>query len=123
MEYRVFELEEEISHNLNSNWTVEKMAEFCEISKDHFHKLFKKTTKQTPIQFLKEKRLEKTKELLETTKKRISDIMREVGIRDQTHFVRDFKKIYGYTPNEYRQHHHDKIQAEKLKNNKKAVNC
>lgn len=113
MEYRVFRLNERILKDLKFNWTVEKMADSCELSKDQFHKLFRKETGQSPIQFLREKRLEKAKELLETRKSRIKEIIAEVGIHDQTHFVRDFKKAYGYTPNEYRQKYWDDIQAKK----------
>lgn len=121
MEYRIFQLEEKISRNLKFDWTVEKMADVCELSTDHFHKLFKNTTNQTPIQYLRHLRLEAAKELLETTKKKVYEIIYEVGIKDQTHFVRDFKNAYGFKPNEYRQKHSDKIQAE-IEMAKNAVN-
>lgn len=113
MEYRVFRLKERILKDLKFDWTVEKMAEICEISKEQFHKVFRKQTGQTPIQFLREKRMEKAKELLETRKSRVKEIIAECGIRDQTHFVRDFKKAYGLKPNEYRQKYWDDIQAQK----------
>ena len=113
MEYRVFRLTQRISKDLKFDWTVEKMAELCELSKEQFHKLFKQETGQSPIQYLREQRLEKAKDLLEIRKSRIKEIIAEVGIHDQTHFVRDFKKAYGQTPNEYRQKHWDDIQAKK----------
>lgn len=113
MEYRVFRLKEQILVNLKSDWTVDKMAEETNVSKEHFHKLFKKETGKSPIYFIRCLRLEKAKELLETTNLRVKEIICEVGIRDQTHFVRDFKKAYGFKPNEYRQKYWDDIQAQK----------
>lgn len=113
MEYRVFRLKEQILENLKFDWTIKKMAELSNLSKEHFHKLFKKETGQSPIQFVKSSRLEKAKELLEITNLRVKEIITQVGIREQTHFVRDFKKAYGLKPNEYRQKYWDDVQEKK----------
>ena len=40
--------------------------------------------------------------LLSTTFLSVKEIMARVGFSDESHFVRDFKKIYGMTPTEYR---------------------
>src|SRR5689334_12215924 len=101
MEYRVFKLKALISENLKFNWTLERMAELSNLSNEHFHTLFKKETGHPPIQFLRSMRLEKARELLETTNLRVKEITCRIGISDQTHFVRDFKVKYGFPPNEY----------------------
>ena len=116
MDYRIIQLEEKITQNLKLDWNVEKMAEIAEVSKEHFQKIFKSSTQETPIQFLKRLRLEKAKELLETMNSRISEILYEVGIKDIAHFVRDFKEAYGFTPNKYRQDYWEKVRKERLKN-------
>ncbi|MBX7174842.1 MAG: AraC family transcriptional regulator [Pyrinomonadaceae bacterium] len=115
MDFRIIQLEQEIAQNLKFNWNIEKMAEIAEVSPTHFIKLFKETTSETPIQFLRRLRLEKAKNLLEVKNSRISEIIHEVGIKDQSHFVRDFKKAFGETPTEYRQSHWDRIREEKAK--------
>jgi transcriptional regulator GlxA family with amidase domain len=115
MEYRISQIIDEIQSNLKTQITIEAMARQADLSNDHFTKLFKKTIVKTPIQYVRDKRLEKSCELLKATNKRIKTIMSEVGIRDQTHFVRDFKAKYGSTPNEYRQKYWDKIQTDKAK--------
>jgi AraC-like DNA-binding protein len=51
---------------------------------------------------------------LENSFKHIKEIRFEVGIRDQSHFTRDFKLKYGITPSEYRKRHWAKLEAEKL---------
>jgi AraC-like DNA-binding protein len=40
--------------------------------------------------------------LLETTFLNIKEIMNKVGVKDESHFVRDFKVICGVTPAQYR---------------------
>ncbi len=115
MEYRISQIIDEIQTNLKTQITVEEMAHQADLSRDHFTKLFKKTIGKTPIQYVRDIRLDKAKEILETTNKRVKTIMCEVGIKDQTHFVRDFKAKYGSTPSEYRQKYWDKIQDEKAK--------
>jgi AraC-like DNA-binding protein len=40
--------------------------------------------------------------LLTTTFLSVKEIASRVGLADESHFVRDFKRIYGMTPSEYR---------------------
>ena len=40
--------------------------------------------------------------LLTTTFLSVKEIVRRVGLTDESHFVRDFKRFYGVTPSEYR---------------------
>jgi AraC-like DNA-binding protein len=40
--------------------------------------------------------------LLTTTFLSVKQIVRRVGLTDESHFVRDFKRSYGVTPGEYR---------------------
>jgi len=47
-------------------------------------------------------RIEKAKELLETTDKTVYDISKEVGYNNEQSFYRNFKKFTGFTPIEYR---------------------
>jgi AraC-like DNA-binding protein len=52
--------------------------------------------------WLKERRLEKAKELLLTTNKIIYEIALDCGYRDVSAFVRAFRNCYGHTPNVFR---------------------
>ena len=56
----------------------------------------------SPIKYLKLLRMEKAKHLLETTFLSVKEITYRVGINDDSHFVRDFKKAYGTAPTQYR---------------------
>lgn len=56
----------------------------------------------SPIQYLKVLRIEKAKHLLETSFLSVKEITHLVGLNDESHFVRDFKKAYGVSPTPYR---------------------
>lgn len=51
------------------------------------------------IQTLK---LNKAIELLSSTDLKIRDISDAIGYENDTHFIRTFKKVYGISPNQYR---------------------
>jgi AraC-like DNA-binding protein len=46
--------------------------------------------------------LEKAKYLLESSFLSVKEITYRVGINDESHFVRDFKKAYGNAPRQHR---------------------
>lgn len=56
----------------------------------------------SPIHYLKSLRMERAKELLEKSFLSVKEIAHRVGLNDESHFVRDFKLIYGLTPMSYR---------------------
>lgn len=114
MDKRVFRLAEELRRNLQNQWTVGKMAEFAGMSAPHFQKLFKKNMQAPPAAYLRDLRLEKARELLGRQDKcyQISEIRKMVGIEQDSHFTRDFKKKYGVTPTAYSKQYSEKIQAE-----------
>ena len=118
MDGRIFHLKELLLKKPQHHWTVEEMAQIVELSLPHFQKLFKAETGVTPIAYLRNLRLEKAREFLETKFYRLKQIGFEIGIPDASHFTRDFKKRYGVTPTEYRKQYWEKSQAENSNSNK-----
>ena len=114
MDRRILILKEHILLNLKKQNSIKQMATSVDISSSHLQKLFKAETGMSLALFVRDTRLEKARELLENSFKRIKEIRFEVGIKDQSHFVRDFKAKYGATPSEYRKQHWAKLEAEKL---------
>jgi AraC family L-rhamnose operon transcriptional activator RhaR len=110
MDGRIFHLRNRILNDLKHQWTIEEMADFAELSAPHLQKLFKVQMGMPPIAYLRELRLEKARELLETTFCRVKQIGLEIGMPNDSHFTRDFKKKYGSTPSEYRKRHSEKTQ-------------
>jgi two-component system response regulator YesN len=113
MDGRIIILKERINKNLKKNWTVKDLAVSIDISETYLQKLFKDSTGMSPIKYLHHLRYEKSRDLLESRKfLRIQEICHEVGINDQTHFTRDFKKKYGKTPSRYRKDYWEKYAIE-----------
>jgi len=56
----------------------------------------------TPARYLKHFKLEEAKKLVENSNISIGEIMLRIGVNDESHFRRDFKKTYGVTLTECR---------------------
>src|SRR5215217_6312592 len=85
-----------------SPWDAATLAAVVNLSPSRFRHLFKQETGTTPAQYLKDFRLRKAEKMLRTTFLNIKQILKQVGITSNTHFVRDFRQKYGMTPTTYR---------------------
>ncbi len=81
--------------------SVGALASSLHLSGSHLRRLVVGATRMTPVQLIKHYRLERARELLADSLS-IKEISRRVGIRDISHFVRDFKTKYGMRPSECR---------------------
>ncbi len=84
------------------NISLNHVASQVYLSPAHFSSVFSQKTGQTFIQYLTELRLNKAKELLKCTNKRISEIGYSVGYKDSHYFSYIFKKTLNRTPSQYR---------------------
>jgi AraC family transcriptional regulator len=89
---------EYIQDQLDADLTVSGIAQAVGMSPDHFTRLFKKSTGQSPHQYVVEARVRKAKELLTTGKFTISEAAYHVGFVDQSHLTRHFKRVFGLPP-------------------------
>jgi AraC family transcriptional regulator len=89
---------EYIQDQLNADLTVSGIAQAVGLSPDHFTKLFKGSTGQSPYRYVVEARVRKAKELLTTGKFTISEVAHHVGFVDQSHLTRHFKRVFGLPP-------------------------
>ncbi len=89
---------EYIQDQLNTDLTVSGIAQAVGMSPDHFTRLFKESTGQSPYRYVVEARVRKAKELLTTGKFTISEAAYHVGFVDQSHLTRHFKRIFGLPP-------------------------
>ena len=64
--------------------------------------IFKSDVGMPPIRYLRLLRMERAKFLLESSFLSVKEIAFQVGLNDESHFVRDFKSTYGYSPALYR---------------------
>lgn len=83
--------------------SLDEVSREVNISPYYFSKLFKDETGGNFIDYVTAIRMEKAKELLNTTDKSMKEICSEVGYSDPNYFSRSFKKNVGVTPTEYKE--------------------
>jgi len=66
--------------------------------------IFKSDVGMPPMRYLRGLRMERAKDLLESSFLSVKEIAYRVGLNDESHFVRDFKSTYGSSPALYRLH-------------------
>lgn len=91
-----------MKEELHRDLSLDELAQRVNLSLSHLHHLFKAETGTTPWLYLNSLRLEEARRLLVTSMLSVKQIMIKVGIKDKSHFGREFKKIYGKSPSKYR---------------------
>lgn len=92
----------QITLHLNSDLSLEALADFVALNKSYLSTLFKKETGETLTTFVNKKRIEHAIYLLNSSKMSIQDIASICGIPDVNYFTKTFKKLKTITPSEYR---------------------
>lgn len=82
--------------------TVKYFADKICLSSNYFGDLIKKETGKTAQEFIQNKIIDLSKELILDTSKSVTEVAYELGFQYSQHFNRIFKKNVGYTPSEYR---------------------
>lgn len=85
-----------------SDLSLDKVASTVNISPNYFSSLFNQETGMTFIEYLTEIRMEKAKDYLRCSGKKITEIGFLVGYQDSHYFSYIFKKTQNCTPSEYR---------------------
>src|SRR5215469_4625231 len=96
---RVTEL---VHAEIENELSLAKMAETAGLSTAHFSQMFRKSTGQSPHQFVLRQRVDRAKELLRTSEARVLDVAIACGFKTQQHFARIFRRMCGASPTEYR---------------------
>ena len=101
--------DERISSSLKSmhefpekEWTIEQLATNAGMSRSLYCKEFKRSVGETPMSYLTNWRIIKSKEFLSATKENISEVAAKVGYQSEAAFNRLFKTKVGVTPANYR---------------------
>ncbi len=82
--------------------SLEELSEMAGLGVRTFLRRFKRATGQTPLNYLKQLRVEAARHLLEVSTKNIEEITGFTGYADSSSFRRLFKEKTGLTPKEYR---------------------
>jgi len=96
---RVTEL---VHAKIEEELSLEEMAQSAGLSTAHFSQMFRKSTGESPHQFVLRQRLERAKEMLREAEPRVLDVAVACGFKTQQHFARVFRRMCGASPTEYR---------------------
>ena len=94
-----------IRKNIGSRLDIDLLADKACMSKDHYIRVFKRETGETPNVYITKRKLEKAELSLVTTALPIKSIADSLGYDDYSYFNRIFKKNAGVTPLQYRESH------------------
>ena len=86
----------------NGDLMVDDLVQELAVSRSVFFKKLKSLTGLAPIEFIKEMRVKRAAQLIETGDYNMTQIAYMVGINDPRYFSKCFKHRFGITPTEYK---------------------
>lgn len=96
-------LKEYIQGNYSKDLSVENLASIVYLTPDYLSRLFKKATGKSLSQYIRQYRMEKARELLLQTNKKVIQIGIDVGYSNYSYFCQSFREYFGISPEKYRQ--------------------
>ena len=100
---RLRRIRELIHARLEHELSLNEMAESVGLSTAHFARMFRKSTGETPHQFVLRQRIERAKAMLRAPDARVLDVAVACGFKTQQHFAQVFRDVCRVSPTEYRQ--------------------
>ena len=86
-----------------SDLDVPRLARQVAMSRTQLFRKIKALTGASPSLFIRNVRLQKARELLQTTSMNVSEVAYETGFADLGHFSRSFKEVFGVPPSNFRE--------------------
>lgn len=100
---KISKAREYIENNFKKQISLKEIAENVGFSREHFSRIFKVEMRENFIDYLNKRRIEEAKKYIRKDPRvKVIDIYKQVGFTNQPHFTKIFKKVTGYTPNEYK---------------------
>jgi AraC family transcriptional regulator len=100
---RLRTIKELVHAKIEDDLSLDEMAQSVGLSTAHFARMFRKSTHETPHQFVLRQRVERAKAMLRAPDARILDVAVACGFKTQQHFAQVFRDVCGASPTEYRQ--------------------
>lgn len=99
---RIQRLMRALRADIARNWQIEDMAAISSLSASQLHRQFRQKTGTTPMDWIRHERMNLAKRLLTDSDAKISAVALSSGYADPYHFSRDFRRIAGQSPSEFR---------------------
>jgi AraC-like DNA-binding protein len=102
LDKRVEKIIEMMREDVRGELSLSACAQSVNLSVWRLCHIFKSDVGMPPMRYLRLLRMERAKDLLESSFLSVKEIAYRVGLNDESHFVRDFKATYGSSPACYR---------------------
>lgn len=99
---RVGTLWETVGRDLAAGWKLSTLARESALSAEHLRRLCRRELGRTPMEQVAYIRLQRARELLESTDDKLEVIAPQIGYRSAVVFSRAFARHVGMTPSQYR---------------------
>jgi AraC family transcriptional regulator len=94
-----------IEKNIHSNIDIRGLSAVAQRSPAHFARSFKQSFGEPPHAYVMKRRLERACHLIVTTSEPLSQIAASVGLSDQAHLCKLFRRALGQSPSSWRRRH------------------
>ena len=91
-----------LENDFSKDWKLDELLKIAHMSRSNLMRVFRKATGQTPIEYLVRLRIQRAMELLNSTDLSITEVAMEVGFNDSNYFTRQFRRILGESPRQFR---------------------
>ena len=91
-----------IEENVSSGISIDDIARYSGYSRRYIHEIFKEYINMSPGQYIRHRRLSRAALRLRLTSQSATDIAHQLAFDSQQSFSREFKKLFGVSPREYR---------------------
>ncbi|MDX8044525.1 response regulator [Gracilibacillus sp. S3-1-1] len=91
-----------VAENMEKKLSLDEVAAYLYLNASYFSRLFKKEMQITFVEYVKQRKIDRAKELLEVSDDSVGQICEQLGYDNQSYFIKIFKKQVGCTPLEYR---------------------
>jgi PAS domain S-box-containing protein len=99
---RMMPVIDHIRQNLRSQLTISDLARICHLSPSQTRRRFRNCFGQSPLQFILRLRVQAACNLLVNSTLSIGEVAERSGFPDQSYFTRQFRRIVGMSPRDYR---------------------
>ena len=93
----------------NAELTIDQFAEQLMLSRTIFYRKLKSIVGLTPVDFIREIRIKRAVQLIDSDEYNFSQVAYMTGFNDPKYFSKCFKKVIGITPSEYKERKKCKI--------------
>jgi AraC family transcriptional regulator len=99
---RLRRIKELVHAKMEDDLSLDELAQSVGLSTAHFARMFRKSTGETPHQFVLRQKIERAKAMLRAPDARVLDVAVACGFKTQQHFAQVFRDVCRVSPTKYR---------------------